>query len=77
MTPKGGGIARHTTVQLISLLMMLLSMIQQEGLSGHSAMHNVSVYMGLSSAMLPAVRVAQRRLWFQLEVMIALISWLE
>jgi hypothetical protein len=37
MTPMGGGIARHTTVQLTSLLMMLRSMMQQEGHSGHSA----------------------------------------
>jgi hypothetical protein len=77
MTLMGGGITHHTTVQLTSLLMMLQSMMQQEGLSGHSVMHSVSVYMGLSSAMFPAVRVAQRRLWFQLEVMIALMSWLE
>jgi hypothetical protein len=55
MTPMGGGIARHTTVQLTSLLMMLQSMMKQEGLSGHSAMHSVSVYMGLSSAMFPVV----------------------
>jgi hypothetical protein len=55
MTLMGGGIARHTTIQLISLLMMLRSMMQQEGLSGHSAMHNVSIYMGLSSGMFPVV----------------------
>jgi hypothetical protein len=55
MTPMGGGIARHTTIQLISLLMMLRLMMQQEGLSGHSAMHSVSVYMGLSSAMFHVV----------------------
>jgi hypothetical protein len=55
MTLMGGGIARHTTVQLISLLMMLRSMMQQEEHSGHSAMHSVSVYMGLSSAMFPIV----------------------
>jgi hypothetical protein len=42
---------RHTIVQLTSPLMMLRSMMQQEGLSGHSAMLNVNVYMGLSSAM--------------------------
>jgi hypothetical protein len=55
MTLMGGGIARHTTVQLTSLLMMLRPMMQQEGHSGHSAMHKVSVYMGLSSAMFPVV----------------------
>jgi hypothetical protein len=53
MTLMGGGITHHTTVQLTSLLMMLQSMMQQEGLSGHSVMHSVSVYMGLSSAMFP------------------------
>jgi hypothetical protein len=51
----GGGTARHTIVQLTSLLMMLWSMMQQEGLSGHSAMLNVNVYMGLSSAMFPVM----------------------
>jgi hypothetical protein len=51
MTLMDGGIARHTTVQLISLLMMLRSIMQQEGHSGHSAMLSVSAYMGPSSAM--------------------------
>jgi hypothetical protein len=51
----GGGITRHTTVQLTSLLMMLWSIMQQEEHFGHSAMHSVSVYMGLSSAMFPVV----------------------
>jgi hypothetical protein len=55
MTLMGGEIARHTIVQLTSLLMMLWSMMQQEGLSGQSAMHSVSVYMGLSSAMFSVV----------------------
>jgi hypothetical protein len=55
MTPMGGGTARHTTAQLTSLLMMLRSMMQQEGLSGHSAMLNVNVYMGLSYVMFLAV----------------------
>jgi hypothetical protein len=55
MTLMDGVIARHTTVQLTSLLVMLRSMMQQEGLSGHSAMHSVNVYIGPSSAMFPAV----------------------
>jgi hypothetical protein len=45
MIPMGGGTARHTTVQLTSPLMMRQLMMQQEGLSGHSAMLNVNVYM--------------------------------
>jgi hypothetical protein len=55
MTPIGGGIAHHTTAQLTSPLMMLWSMMQQEGLSGHFAMPNVNIYMGLSSVMFLAV----------------------
>jgi hypothetical protein len=51
MALMDGGIARHTIVQLTSLLMMLWSMMQQEGHSGHSVMHGVSVYMGPSFAM--------------------------
>jgi hypothetical protein len=55
MTLMDGGIAQHTTVQLASLMMMLLSMMQQKGHSGHFVMHSVSVYMGPSFAMFPIV----------------------
>jgi hypothetical protein len=55
MTPMGGGTTHHTTAQLTSPLMVLRSMMQLEELSGHSAMLNVNVYMGLSSVMFLAV----------------------
>jgi hypothetical protein len=57
----GGGTTHHTTAQLTSPLMVLRSMMQLEELSGHSAMLNVNVYMGLSSVMFLAVLVALRR----------------
>jgi hypothetical protein len=53
--PMGAGTTHHITTKLTSPLMLLRSMMQLEGLSGHSAMPNVNVYMGMSSVMFLAV----------------------
>jgi hypothetical protein len=70
-----GGNAHLTTAQPISPQMMLRWTMQRGGHSGQSAMRSGHGCSTRSIAMCLVVRVAQRRLWWQLEVMIASTSW--